>query len=387
MEAQGLNPQATLLHQAQTSQQQQVDLNPQHPNYPTPSLAVHQDRTVDPRRNNHPQAIPTAQLGYLNPMGERRSRDPSPANGRLEVPSHMYTHTRSRSDPAPFVRDSTPVFVGSNRYEYASDRNFVRPNQEHSTPSAPRGQDDAEQPITFPKWNPFSSEFVVNTETTDEDFANLRKPTYTAAQQAPQQRAGQHVQQTPNQTFHSQYVSGNVPPNYAQHTIAQQAVNVSGTPSSNSSPYSSKSSSRRSSASDEEAILAKPLGGEITSTMRGPRGLENNAYLEASVNTACDVGEMTARFDRGTTLMGGAAGQHGMPADVFDAVPFRKPTQRTVNVETQEVDPFGAVPFRQKEAAKLARRQAKRSNRNDRGKASGETSKRNLPIVPTQVRK
>jgi hypothetical protein len=242
----------------------------------------------------------------------------------------------------------------------------------------------------FPKWNPFSNDFILNTATTDDDFASLREPVAPRGQQSSTrivEPAVQHGQRNTGQAYAPPFFSGNVQAQYAQQP-SNSSLNTQ--QSSNISPYASDSS-RRSSDCEEDAVMARPIVRPNADDYFGG-SRKNNAFLDASVNAGCDMDEMTASFTSNTTLHEPHRVHSGHTNDssgVFDSAPFRKPAQATPVVKTTPAppvspgrDPFGAVPFRQKEAAKLARRQARKNK-----EQSGSEARRVLPTVPTQARR
>ena len=357
---------------------------------------------------HHPNRHLGNNPAYLNPFGERPSRDPSPVGKRFV--DREFTHTRSRSDPV-FVRNNANMIASQgvgppNIVQHAPPQqhvvNITQQQQQMNAPQITYRQEIKSTP-NFPKWNPFSSDFVVNTETTDDDFASLREPTVQRGQQSSarfvepavqhgQQRIAeptvQHGQRNVAQTYAPQFVSGNVQAQYAQQPLNSSLSTQRSSSNSNISPYASDSS-RRSSDCEDDVIIARPI--VRPNNFGGLR--KNDVFLDAPVNAGCDVDEMTTSFNRNTTLHEPSRTQSGHTNDisgVFDSAPFRKPATATPVVKTTPAppvspgrDPFGAVPFKQKEAAKLARRQARKNNKEQ---PSGE-ARRVLPTIPTQARR
>lgn len=392
-ESQAPSTQSTLLQQAQALQRY-GDNTPTQQNYPvSPRVAR------EPRSHVDTGTRLQEQPAYLNPFGERPSREPSPVGRRLDVCNREFTHVRSRSDPVPFVRDNCPVVRAG------VPPNVVPGNQgpppHGNTPQVHSRQDRDNTSNNFPNWNPFSNcnDFVVNTETTDEDFASLREPTLS-------QRSYHTTVQQKNSNqppAGAQFVSVNV-----RYAPPVNCLNVPAAPnSSNSSPFSSNTSSRRNSDSDSDTVQGRPImhsnkeDNIASNLMHSLSARKNNSLVDAPVNAGCDVDEMTTMFDRRTKAheqprsTPGAARQ--TTTGVFDAVPFRKPVQggnvaRTTRAPFSRpgTDPFGAAPFKQREAAMLVRKQTRKSRKDVREESggSGEQSRgrRVLPIVPTQAR-
>lgn len=403
MDHQAPNPQATLLQQAQTFQHYS-DIAPRQQNFPAPCPA-NQTRTTDAYVGSDSGNGPRHHPVYLNPFGERLGREPSPVRSRPQVSSRELTHVRSSSDPVYFARDNNPLINAVSQGSPGVPGNLVPTNQgqrsRRNVAQVSYRQDMHPVRNTFPKWNPFSdcSDFVLNTETTDEDFASLREP--AAVFHSSQQTSLQHTQRQSNQVHAPQVVSGNVQSQYAPPRLSN-SLNVPTTghrnPSNNAenSSLSSKSSGR-SSDSDGDLVEARPI---MYSNLEEDLGHEsmyefgrrkNDAFVEAPVNAGCDVDEVTTMFDRRAKLHGPSrvSGRH-TAANVFDDAPFQKPGQGNV-VKSAVVlstspgrDPFGSAPFRQKEAAKLARKQARRSRERTGGDES--RGRRVLPTVPTQAR-
>ena len=329
---------------------------------------------------------PTNVPAYLNPYGERPSRDPSPVGRRFA--DREFTHTRSRSDPL-FVTHNPNVMAKQHggpqnhvQQQHAMRVTQQQQQQQMNAPQITYSQENEPTP-NFPKWNPFSSDFVVDTTTTDDDFASLREPAVQQGQQSSTrvaEPAGQHGQRNTGQAYAPQFVSGNMQVQYAHQRSSSN---------SNLSPYASDSS-RRSSDCEDDAIMARPIVRPDADDLFGG-SRKNDAFLDSSINAGCDVDEMTSSFNRSTTLHESPRVQPGHTnnfSGVFDSVPFRRQQATPVAKTTPAPpvspgrDPFGAVPFKQKEAAKLARRQAKKNR-----EQSGSDARRVLPTVPTQARR
>ena len=359
------------------------------------------------QQNIHPQTNaqhrpPGNHPAYLNPFGERPSRDPSPVGKRFV--DREFTHTRSRSDPV-FVRNH--IYVTAN--QSGGSQNVVQLAQQQQQRQQPQQQQQQQQHINvpqityrqkvdatpnFPKWNPFSNDFVLNTETTDDDFASLREPKVQHGQQSAAARvesAVQHCQQNVGNAYASQFVSGNMQSPYVRPASNKSLSTQRSSSNSNVSPYASDSS-RRSSDCEDDVIVARPIvRPSADETFGGSQ--KNAAFLDGPVNAGCDVDEMTTRFERNTAMYEPSRAQSGHANDtavVFDSAPFRKPVKSNPVGTTTPAppvsprrDPFGAVPFKQREAAKLARRQARKSTKEQ---SSGE-ARRVLPTVPTQARR
>lgn len=403
------NESTTLLQQAQAHRYN--DTPPQQ-NVQSRSPVMHQSA-------GHPGNNPA----YLNPFGERPSRDPSPVGRRFI--EREFTHTRSRSDPlfltnnanmparqavaaqnvvqqAPQQRNTAHLIPQQNAIHTAQQQQMNTP------PITYTQQQEAETMPKFPKWNPFSNDFVLNTQTTDDDFASLREPTVQQGQQSstrfvePMVQHGQqgapifveptvqHGQRETGQAFAApQFVSGNVQGHYLKQPSNSSLGTQRSSSNSNISPYASDSS-RRSSDCDDEAIMARPMVQPENNFLGSSR--QNDALLDGPVNAGCDVDEMTPHFNRSTTLHEPyrAQSEHVNDATgVFDSAPFRKPAKAAPVVKTTSAppvspgrDPFGAVPFKQREAAKLARRQARKNKEQPGGEA-----RRVLPNIPTQARR
>ena len=401
------NESATLLQQAQAYRY----------NDTPPQQNVQSRSPVMQQRDGHPGNNPA----YLNPFGERPSRDPSPVGRRFI--EREFTHTRSRSDPL-FVRNNADMVANQavapqtvvrqapqqrNTAHLIHQQNAMHTTQQQqmNTPQVTYTQQEDTMP-NFPKWNPFSNDFVLNTQTTDDDFASLREPTVQHGQQnsarfveptvqrgqqgAPifVEPAVQHIRQETGQAFAPpQLVSGNVHGHFLQQPSNSSIGTQRSSSNSNISPYASDSS-RRSSDCDDEAIMARPMVQPENTFFGSSR--QNDTFLDGPVNAGCDVDEMNPHFNRNTTLHEPHRAQSEHVSDatgVFDSAPFRKPAKAAPVVKTTPAppvspgrDPFGAVPFKQKEAAKLARRQA----RKNKEQPSGEV-RRVLPYVPTQARR
>ena len=392
-ESQVPSTQSTLLQQAQALQRYGDNTPSKQQNYPVSPPVAHEPRNhmdARTRLQDHP--------AYLNPFGERPSREPSPVGRRLDVSNREFTHVRSRSDPVPFVRDNYPV-VGAGVPPNLAPGN-QGPPPHGNTPQVHYRQDIDNTSNNFPNWNPFSNcnDFVLNTETTDEDFASLREP-------FPSQRSyhttGQ--QKSSNQPpAGAQFVSGNV-----RYAPPVSCLNASAAPnSSNSSPFSSNTSSRRNSDSDSDTVQGRPImhsnkeDNIASNLMHSLSARKNNSLIEAPVNAGCDVDEMTTMFDRRTKVHEQPRGTPAAAArqtttGIFDAVPFRKPVQGNVARTTPAqfsrpgTDPFGAAPFKQREAAMLVRKQTRKSRKGVREESGGgeqSRGRRVLPTVPTQAR-
>ena len=371
--------------------------------------------TAPPQQNVAPAAhqgdkTPGNNPAYLNPFGERPSRDPSPVGKRFV--EREFTHTRSRSDPS-FVRNNANMMANQNRapvnvvQHTPQQQNIVyNTSQQQVNASQVTYQREVEPTPIFPKWNPFSNDFVLNTVTTDDDFASLREPTLHHSQQSSArfvepamqheqprfvEPTVQHGQRTPGQAFPPQFVSGNVQAQYAQQPPNNLLSTQRMSSNSNTSPYASDSS-HRSSDDENGVIMARPIVRSNPNDYFGG-SRKNDAFVDGPVNAGCDVDEMTTSFNRNTTLDEPyrAQSEHANDiAGVFDSAPFRKPAKATPVVKTTPAqpvsparDPFGAVPFKQKEAAKLARRQARKGTKEQ---TSGE-ARRVLPNIPTQARR
>ena len=345
---------------------------------------------------NQSDMPPKNMPAYLNPYGERPSRDPSPVGKRFA--DREFTHARSRSDPL-FVKYNSNMMTSQHggpqniaQHPSQQQQSAMRITQQQqqqqqqqqmNAPQITYAPDNEPTP-NFPKWNPFSSDFVVNTTTTDDDFASLREPMVQHGQQSSArvvEPAVQHGQRNTGQAYAPQFVGGNTQMQF-EHQRSSSNSNIS--------PYASDSS-RRSSDCEDDAILARPIVRPNADDYFGG-SRKNDAFLDSSVNAGCDVDEMTTSFNRNTTLHEPARAQSGHTnniSGVFDSAPFRKPVQASPVVKTTPAppvslgrDPFGAVPFKQKEAARLARRQAKRNK-----EQSSIEARRVLPTIPTQARR
>ena len=356
---------------------------------------------------------------YLNPFGERPSRDPSPVGRRFI--DREFTHTRSRSDPI-FLRNNASQGsqtvvqqqpLQQNTTHLQQNAIHAAQQQQMSAPQVTYAQQDVGTMPNFPKWNPFSNDFVLNTQTTDDDFASLREPAVQHGQQSTtrfSEPAAQHGQQGPpifidptvqhgqqrlvehtvqhgqreaGQAYaQTQFVSGNVRGHYFKQPSNSSLGDQRPSSNSNISPYASDSSRRSSDCDDEGSQMTQPKNDYFGSSRK------NNAFFGGPVNAGCDMDEMTSHFNRNTTLHEPrrAQSEHANDATcVFDSAPFRKPAKAPPVAQTPPAppvspgrDPFGAVPFKQREAAKLARRQAKKNK---------EQPRRVLPNVPTQARR
>lgn len=268
----------------------------------------------------------------LTTFDQRSIKDSSPE----------FTHARSRSDPSSIQKNVNMTQSSVGFAVHQPHVNAIHHSNHYQQPHMTSSQTQYEQERKFPQWNPFTNDFVLNTETCDEDFAALR----------------------PGPSPASQFIGGS-----SQRHFPNNSVKI---------PIDARVSESNKNTGEFEVFDSSR---------------QKNAFFDGSFNAGCDTDEMSANFNRGTTLHKTSHSAHREENDgycVFESAPFRKPMTNTPFSKTAppfvdvERDPFGAVPFKQKEAAKLARRQARRSQKEQQ--SSGE-SRGLQQTVPNMARR